>query len=75
MIAGKGIDVDNIPFYPDGTIIVDDMEELEAALVKDRITQEQFSLAIETSIRLKEAILNDISSSTEYTKKCYEMLQ
>ena len=85
MIAGQGVDGDNIPFfddlyldlivYPDGTIIVDDMDELEAALVKDRITQEQFSLAIETSNRLKEAVLSDISSFTEYTKKCYEMLQ
>ncbi len=79
MIAVQGFDVDNVPYfddlyldlivYPDGTIIVDDMDELEAALVKGSITQDQFFLAIETSIRLKETILSDISSFTEYTKK------
>mgnify|MGYP003254487372 CR=1 FL=1 len=62
MIAGQGIDVHNVPYlddlylivYPDGTIIVDDMDELEEALVKGRITREQFSLAIETSNRIRE---------------------
>lgn len=76
MIVGQGIDVDNVPYfddlyldlivYPDGTIIVDDMDELEAALVKGSITQEQFLLAIETSISLKEEILSDIASFTVY---------
>lgn len=85
MIAGQGVDGNNIPYfddlyldlivYPDGTIIVDDMDELEVALVKGRITQEQFFLAIETSIRLKETILSDIFSFIEYTKKCYEMVK
>ena len=84
MIAGQGIDVDNVPYfddlyldlivYPDGTIIVDDMDELEEALVKGYITQEQFSLAIETSNRVRETILSDISSFTKYTKKCYEIM-
>ena len=32
--------------YPDGTIIVDDMDELEEALGKQEISQEQFELAI-----------------------------
>ena len=61
MIASQGIDVDGVPYfddlyldlvvYPDGTIIVDDMDELEEALSKKDITQEQFNLAIETSHR------------------------
>lgn len=85
MIAGRGMDADGIPYfddlyldliiYPDGTIIVDDMDELEEALSKEDITQEQFDLAIETSRRLQEGMLSNIHSFTEYTKKCYEMVR
>lgn len=85
MIAKQGIDVDGVPyfddlyldlvFYPDGTIIVDDMEELEEALSKKDITQEQFDLAIETSHRLQREMLSNIFSFTEYTRRCYEMIK
>ena len=84
MIAKQGVDVDGVPYfddlyldlvvYPDGKIIVDDMDELEEALSKKDITQEQFDLAIETSQRLQQRMLSDISSFTEYTRKCYELL-
>ncbi len=83
MIANQGIDTDGVPFfddlyldlvvYPDGTIMVDDMDELEEALMKHDITQEQFELAIETSKQLKEGILHDITSFTKYTNRCFEM--
>ena len=83
MIAGQGIDIDGVPYfddlyldlvvYPDGIIVVDDMDELEDALSKKDITQEQFNLAIETSQRLQQGILRDISSFIEYTRKCYEI--
>ncbi len=85
MIASQGIDVDGVPYfddlyldlvvYPDGTIIVDDMDELEEALSKKDITQEQFDLAIETSHRLQQGLLSDISLLTEYTRRCYEMIK
>ena len=85
MIASQGIDVDGVPYfddlyldlvvYPDGTIIVDDMDELEEALSKKDITQAQFNLAIETSHRLQQGLLSDISSFTEYTGRCYEMIK
>ena len=85
MIANQGIDVDGVPYfddlyldlvvYPDGTIIVDDMDELEEALSKKDITQAQFNLAIETSHRLQQGLLSDISSFTEYTGRCYEMIK
>lgn len=84
MIAKQGVDVDGVPYfddlyldlvvYPDGTIIVDDMDELEDALSKKDITQEQFDLAIETSHRLQRGALSNISSFIEYTRKCYELL-
>ncbi len=85
MIANQGVDVDGIPYfddlyldlvvYPNGTIIVDDMDELEDALSKKDITQEQFNLAVETSQRLQRGMLSNISSFTEYTKRCCEMIR
>lgn len=85
MTAKQGIDVDGVPYfddlyldlvvYPDGTIIVDDMNELEEALSKKDITQEQFNLAVETSHRLQREMLSNISSFIEYTKRCYEMIR
>lgn len=84
MIAGQGIDTDGVPYfedlyldlvvYPDGTIIVDDMDELEEALGKKEISQEQFELAIKTSQRLKEGLLSDIAAFVKYTQKCYEVI-
>ena len=83
MIAEQGVDADGVPYfddlyldlvvYPDGTIVVDDVDELEEALSKKDITQEQFDLAIETSQRLQRGILSDISSFIEFTRKCYEI--
>ena len=85
MIAAQGIDPDGIPYfddlyldlvvYPDGTIVVDDMDELEDALAQNDITREQFELAIRTSDRLQKGILHDIASFTEYTKKCFELIE
>ncbi len=85
MTAKQGIDVDGVPYfddlyldlvvYPDGTIIVDDMDELEEALSKKDITQEQFNLAVETSHRLQREMLSNIPSFIEYTKRCYEMIR
>ena len=85
MIANQGIDDDGVPYfddlyldlvvYPDGTIVVDDMDELEDALSQQDITQEQYDLAIETSKRLQRGILSDISSFMEYTRKCYETIK
>jgi len=85
MIASQGIDSDGVPYfddlyldlvvYPNGTILVDDMDELEDALSKKDITQEQFELALETSKRLQEGLLSNIDSFIEYTKKCIRLLR
>ena len=84
MIADQGIDADGIPYfddlyldlvvYPNGEIIVDDMDELEEALRQKDITKEQFDLAINTADQLKQGLLNDIQVFISYTKKCYEIL-
>lgn len=85
MIAGQGTDTDGMPYfddlyldlvvYPDGTIIVDDMDELQEALAKKDITQIQFELAIETSDKLKSGLLKDIEKFIEYTDNCYAALK
>jgi len=85
MIAAQGIDADGIPYfddlyldlvvYPDGTIIVDDMDELEEALAAKDITQEQFKLAISTSNKLKAGLLSNIDTFIEYTLRCKEIVK
>lgn len=57
--------------YPDGNIIVDDMDELELALEKNDISQELFDLAIKTSNSLKSNFLGDIKKIKNLTKQCF----
>ena len=78
MIAEQGTDPDGIPYfmdlyldlvvYPDGTIIVDDMDELKDALSQKDIAQEQFDLAISTCNELKNGMLRDIAHFIEFTQ-------
>ncbi len=49
------------------------MDELQDALSKGDITQEQFRLALETSHRLQQGILSNVPSLIDYTRKCYEI--
>ena len=79
MIAEQGYDADVVPYfydlyldlfvYPDGTIIEDDMDELESALQSGDISQQQFDLAINTSNKLKTGLLNDPAALKEYIDK------
>lgn len=83
MIAAQGIDADGIPYfddlyldlvvYPNGEILVDDMDELEEALCQADITQAQFDLAVHTADTLKNGLLKDIRLFQNYTIQCYEM--
>lgn len=84
MIAGQGIDSDGVTYiddlyldlvvYPDGTVLEDDMDELEKALTQGDITQELFDLAINTGKKLKNGLLSDIDVFKEYTVKCFNMI-
>ncbi len=84
MIANQGVDEDGIPYfddlyldlvvYPDGTVIEDDMDELEDALSDGDITLKQYNLAIATSNRLKEEALCDIASFIAYTHHCLRIV-
>ena len=85
MIAGQGIDSDGVTYiddlyldlvvYSDGTVLEDDMDELEDALASGDITQELFDLAITTSKNLKVGLLSDIDIFKKYTMKCFDMLK
>lgn len=79
MIDEQGYDEDGVPYfldlyldlvvYPDGTIIEDDMDELQNALEQGDITQQQFEQAIATSNKLKKELLSDIAQFKSYTER------
>ena len=85
IIAEQGIDDDMIPYfddlyldlvvYPDGTIKVDDMDELVEALSQNDISKEQFNLAIRTSNELQNGLLSNIDDFIDYTLKCKELVK
>lgn len=56
--------------YPDGTIIVDDMDELEEAFNNGNISDQQFRLAIRTKEDLEKTQLTDINAFVRFTKNC-----
>ena len=72
---------DDIPFfydlyldlivYPDGTILTDDMDELEEALNKGDISKQLFQCAIDTKEELENTLLSDIGSFERYTKELF----
>lgn len=81
MIAAQGVDADGVPYfddlyldlviYADGTVVVDDMDELEDALASGDITNEQFELAIGTCERLKAGMAGDVEALVQFTCECY----
>lgn len=64
MIDEQGYDEEGVPYfydlyldlvvYPDGIVIEDDMDELQEALPKSDITQQQYEQALLTSEKLKK---------------------
>ena len=85
MIDEQGYDIDEVPYfydlyldlvvYPNGTIIEDDMDELESALKTGDISQQQFDLAIGTSGKVKSGLLSDIVAFKTYVQKMYEIVK
>jgi hypothetical protein len=78
MIASQGVE-DHIPYfydlyldlvvYPDGTIITDDMDELEDALNQGVISELLYQRAIDTKVELENTLLADIGSFERFTKE------
>ena len=85
IIMAQGINKDGVPYfedlyldliiYPDGTVITDDMDELEEALSNNNITQEQFEIAIFTGNRIKNSLVSDMNNFKRFTQKCLEMIE
>lgn len=85
MIDTQGYDEDGVPYfydlyldlvaYPDGTIIEDDIDELQSALEKGDITQPLFDRAIATSNKLKKGLLSDMEAFKAYIKKLYDVVK
>lgn len=92
--ACQGLDNDSVPWfddlyldlvvYPDGIVVEDDRDELEDALKKGDITQEQFNLANCTCNKLKKGILSKFrflrnlrtniskNNTVRYVVNCYK---
>lgn len=80
MIADYGVDSDNITYfydlyldlvvYPNGTIKIDDMDELLKALDQKIITPDLYKLAIETSQKLQIGILTDVPQLRKLCMRC-----
>ena len=77
-INSQGIDEDGVPFfydiyldfvvYPDGTIIVDDMDELEQAVTQNDISIEQYNKTLEAADKLKNTLLCDMQKYDKFIK-------
>ncbi len=85
MIASQGMDESGIPYfddlyldlvvYPDGTILVDDMDELEEAYESGDISKELYDLALKTSDKLQKGLLTSIDHFKAVTQRYYTILK
>lgn len=85
MIDTQGYDDDGVPYfydlyldlvvYPDGNIIVDDMDELQEALRAGEITDAQYNKAIAASRKLQAGLLSDIGEFQHYIKEMLKLFE
>jgi predicted RNA-binding protein associated with RNAse of E/G family len=85
MIGGYGLDNDIILYmddlyldlivFPDGTIKVDDMDELVEAYENNIINTTLYQLALNTSEELQLGILSDISKLTKLCRQCLSKVE
>lgn len=85
MIDAQGYDDDNVPYfydlyldlvvYPNGDIIVDDMDELQEALRKGEITEMQYNRALATSQKLQDGLLSNIEKFKAYISEMHIILE
>jgi len=79
MIDSQGIDEDGVSYfydiyldlvvYPDGNVIVDDMDELEDALQRGEISKEQYARTLDTAKGLQEGLLDDPDKFSAFWQK------
>ena len=80
MIDDHGVDAEGVPWfddlyldlvvYADGTIVIDDRDELEDALTSGDVSKEQYMQALETCERLQVGRASCVEKLTEFTRKC-----
>lgn len=80
MIDDHGVDEKGVPWfddlyldlvvYADGTVVIDDRDELEEALASGDVSNEQYAQAFETCEKLQRGRACGVESLTEFTKKC-----
>ncbi len=85
LVAEQGVDEDGTPWYddlylditwiPEGTPILLDQEELEAAFAIEAITEEQYELARGEAARLLVAVALGDYTLPEVTRACYPALK
>ena len=84
LIAGQGIDDEGQVYFddlyldlivlPNGEVFVDDRDELEEAFATGDITEEQYKMALMVGEDLQKNLLQDMGALTEYTNRCYALL-
>lgn len=84
IIANSGICDDGVAFYDDlyldivvysnGNILIDDRDELTAALRNNIITQPQYHLALQTQNKLINGLLKDVKSLEEFCLRYLKIL-
>ena len=84
MIAERGVDERGIPWFddlyldlivhPDGTMIVDDREELDEALRQGDITRAQHQQALSTCAMLQKGLEGGVEALQVLTKQCYGLM-
>lgn len=85
LIDAQGYDDDGVSYfydlyldlvvYPNGDIIVDDMDELQEALETGDISKLQYDRAVTTSQKLQCGLLSDIGRFRDYIKEMLSILQ
>ena len=61
--------------YPNGDIIVDDMDELQEALKTGEITEMQYDRALKTAQELQNGLLSDIEKFQDYVSEMLNILE
>ena len=79
LIDAQGMDEDGTPYffdcyldlivYPDGSIIVDDRDELDAALAEGDITEAQYDRTIQTADGLQNGLLKNYDAYCLFVQK------
>ena len=83
MIDEQGVDERGIPWFkdlyldlivhPDGTMVVDDRDELDEALATGDITAQQHQAALDTCAMLQKGLESGVSALQTLTDTCYRL--